>query len=1459
MRAISMKTLLCTVMFCLFALSSAGAANYKVSADFDRIEGVSNGDHLISVIALSPEATQVSIEGVRGGGSVLVEEILDGSTKREFSVKCGDSIRSDKPIMVIKHPVDRHYSFFPVLQEGDRQVVWIDGGYLLIAALEGDTTIHIASSGGEEKSATLQGGGGTFFEANQGPVTIVGDQPIRVFSGNIDDSFFQNAYLLLRGSDAYMPLRAIMPSRTPANDTLSPGNGEMSQSLMDKVMPWIGAAIDFVIGGTPAYAAASSETLIDNGDGTFTFTQKIDRYSTAPQYRGPYQGGIGFGYYNWAYQDWGFQHSFPYFDQPNLQILSSTLTVRAWDVDAEPWRGWDGEYDGISGDGNWLNPQYLQGTNNTWSITNFDVDPGSVYDGLLDVWVDIDMHHNSSYWATTLDYSSLSIKFTYIDNDPPFTPQLTIAPVGCTYSSNNLSANVVGPTPADPNGDVVTYRYRWLVDPGTGNFIDDEFAGRGDNTGAILPASATRNNDRWRVEVTPLDSYGARGTKAVVTFATIGQCNTPPIADAGQDQQICPGTLSLSGKDSRDPDGVINAYSWEIYLGGVWVNIGASEDVSYTFSEKGTYQIRLTVSDNYGATDDAIVFVTVGESACGFANVRLIDTIPTNDVEFVLSSATTAPYSVTQVADKAIVEWQLGSFQTDQTESISFDLNLYDLVPGESRLVDHSLELIYTDRTGKEIRYALPPLYVDVLQSAFSGTVATDKSVYGPNENALVTATIESLSGYSRTLDVKILVEDGSGMPLSEKVYKDVTFEPGVVQDFTDSLATGSRFAGDYRAHLLYFEGGKQIGEASTPFAITPDIHLTADIATDKARYGANEPVVLTSEVVSASANYILRELTARVTLSDTDGRRLYLYEVPIDSLLPQQTTQLNTGWNTGDAPKGRYTAQLQVLDASGILATSSTAFDIVGTATTGSGIKGAITAKPSLVLQGEEEGIEYSITNGGNEEIVDLPVTILIADAATLEVNQSIPAVVSLPVFGQDGETITVSTDTLAPGNYLALLQIAPPDMPPKTLARTSFEVFVDLRPKLEVTKNISGRGNILVWLNYPWESGQHCPDRVPIERALRESGMLYQIVTGKNDFQQELRNPLYTDFVILGDHQPMEDHFSEELREQVNKGKGLIASLFTRKNLDGDLFGVKPTGYLPGDHYALELLPSDISAGTDFNSSGRAIRTEVLDDEDNVGWLLEESQSGIVKYPGAIVRQYGLGRVVFLPFDLGLASSNYDPFALLFTDCLRHVHSSVADLLPGQPVRVELTLRSLVGSVNLKVEEIFQPEVALFDTKTGLELSNPWTMDLFLLLNEKKSLYYTAVLPREKGTYTLTSDISYADGGIWNVYGAYPLDLVVERNTYDLLEEISFAIDTLNPTLNSDRINVAAAKTIVAGIPNYEDGSRSAVEIQQIIHALLKAVDAIIAVQSVDVTDVRRDMDSLLSVFEARWHALQ
>jgi hypothetical protein len=284
-------------------------------------------------------------------------------------------------------------------------------------------------------------------------------------------------------------------------------------------------------------SAAAVQSTIKNADGSFTFTQTVNGSSTAPNYTVPASGG-GFGIYSYYNQDFGWMHDFPAWNTPGLSIQSATLMIRAYDIDSEVSHGQDGEYDGVKVDGTQLNPGYLQGTNNTWSNTTFNIPVTNITDdGKMNVWLDIDMHHNTPTWATSLDSSVLTITYQIDNNKAPYQPVLSQLPTGTVNDNNDLVINVVGPQPADPDsGDSVHYTYRWFVDVGTGSFVDDEFAGRNDHSGNTVPAADTRIGDKWRVQVTPVDNHNAIGPFSTATWAQITPVDYPPVVTATPDR-----------------------------------------------------------------------------------------------------------------------------------------------------------------------------------------------------------------------------------------------------------------------------------------------------------------------------------------------------------------------------------------------------------------------------------------------------------------------------------------------------------------------------------------------------------------------------------------------------------------------------------------------------------------------------------------------------------------------------------------------------------------------------------------------------------------------------------------------------------------------------------------------------------------------------------------------------------
>ena len=63
---------------------------------------------------------------------------------------------------------------------------------------------------------------------------------------------------------------------------------------------------------------------------------------------------------------------------------------------------------------------------------------------------------------------------------------------------------------------------------------------------------------------------------------------------------------SFDGSGSSDPDGTIASYAWDFGDG----DTGTGATPSHTYATAGTYTVKLTVTDNGGATDTVTKPVT---------------------------------------------------------------------------------------------------------------------------------------------------------------------------------------------------------------------------------------------------------------------------------------------------------------------------------------------------------------------------------------------------------------------------------------------------------------------------------------------------------------------------------------------------------------------------------------------------------------------------------------------------------------------------------------------------------------------------------------------------------------------------------------------------------------------------------------------------------------------------------
>jgi YD repeat-containing protein len=176
-------------------------------------------------------------------------------------------------------------------------------------------------------------------------------------------------------------------------------------------------------------------------------------------------------------------------------------------------------------------------------------------------------------------------------------------------SSSNTSAGgsnwlqdegrMYGPTPAPGQpGTVNAVKYKaasgaWVFAAGTNNW------GLGLSDSRIAQATYNMVSD---MGVQPAEPTG-------ITTDPAGS-NTPPVASfttATPNPLPLNTAVTFDGSGSSDPGGSIVKYEWDLNGDGTFeTNTGTTKTVSKTFTAEGTYDIRLRVTDNGGATDLAV-------------------------------------------------------------------------------------------------------------------------------------------------------------------------------------------------------------------------------------------------------------------------------------------------------------------------------------------------------------------------------------------------------------------------------------------------------------------------------------------------------------------------------------------------------------------------------------------------------------------------------------------------------------------------------------------------------------------------------------------------------------------------------------------------------------------------------------------------------------------------------------
>ncbi|MBE0517792.1 MAG: PKD domain-containing protein, partial [Thermoplasmata archaeon] len=119
----------------------------------------------------------------------------------------------------------------------------------------------------------------------------------------------------------------------------------------------------------------------------------------------------------------------------------------------------------------------------------------------------------------------------------------------------------------------------------------------------------------FTITLTVTDAAGFSDTDVVVVSVSLA--NDPPVADAGEDQNVkVDATVTLDASGSTD-DNAIVTYTWTFDYDGEPVILTGVEQ-EFVFEIAGTYNVTLTVTDAQGLSDTDTVEIVVESSAMSF-------------------------------------------------------------------------------------------------------------------------------------------------------------------------------------------------------------------------------------------------------------------------------------------------------------------------------------------------------------------------------------------------------------------------------------------------------------------------------------------------------------------------------------------------------------------------------------------------------------------------------------------------------------------------------------------------------------------------------------------------------------------------------------------------------------------------------------------------------------------------
>jgi len=706
-------------------------------------------------------------------------------------------------------------------------------------------------------------------------------------------------------------------------------------------------------------------------------------------------------------------------------------------------------------------------------------------------------------------------------------------------------------------------------------------------------------------------------------------------------------------------------------------------------------------------------------------------------------------------------------------------------------------------------------------------------------------------------------------------------------------LATDGMMVGDYELTLKARHGAGELVLAAAGFELADSQPPVVSIISPLEGTVVEEPVELAVSVTDDATGVEMVEYR----INQGEWRRM-----PAGDPASNFYAVL---WTPAEEEDGRRIISFRGRDRAGNISEPVAVGVVVELCSGFADLEGMLRVSPSPLYYSQDAVFDYTVVNRCGKTLDSLDIRVAVHDdAADSVINEAVTTSRVAPRSSVEG-SLELSTLELQVGPYRAVLEVSQPDGEARKLAEDSFEVL----PAVEGDNSPLDRTNLLVWLNSKpagcaadesgggrgGEKGQGdgsphqqricgpgCSLDALLENVFEQAADYTMIACSRDEFERELRNPFYTDILIIGNRQQLTDHHDRELREKVYSGTGLISLGW---NVPGDhlhddgsnghhdhhdaFLGVTARGVLPPQVVTITLAESAVAGAGAFTMEGQPVLVETAENADIVAWFIDGcghgGGSGARKNnrecdsPAIVLHEYGLGRTVYAAFDPCEArdDANGEQLAELLRKAVEFVHQPGADpdhLVPHQirSYAVEMASPGLDLDLELRIE--CPPDILIFDPL--LEewiVEYPWIVTFPLQAGGSVVVPYDVLAPDREGVFTCELNAGFAAGGQFVSLQKTAYALIVAKDRARRLDEVITTIAGFSAA-GRERAQRDNALRFLRSVEERTVLGGNATEMN--MRDIGKAVDALLHMDRIDTHGIRLQLDTLLRIEQGRWY---